>query len=123
MLDEEQIISLYRQENEAMVKKDLVTLNQILAPSMNLVHMTGMVQPKLEWIDQIQNGQMKYFDSQEEHIFDVVIDGDQASLIGQNLVRASVWGGGVTTWPLQIKMEFQKINGQWLITYQIASTY
>ncbi|WP_296113359.1 nuclear transport factor 2 family protein [uncultured Limosilactobacillus sp.] len=123
MSDEEQIISLYRQENEAMVKKDLVTLNQILAPSMNLVHMTGMVQPKLEWIDQIQNGQMKYFDSQEEHIFDVVIDGDQASLIGQNLVRASVWGGGVTTWPLQIKMEFQKINGQWLITYQIASTY
>lgn len=123
MSDEEQIISLYRQENEAMVKKDLVTLNQILAPSMNLVHMTGMVQPKLEWIDQIQNGQMKYFDSQEEHIFDVVIDGDQASLIGQNLVRASVWGGGVTTWPRQIKMEFQKINGQWLITYQIASTY
>ncbi|KRM03161.1 DUF4440 domain-containing protein [Limosilactobacillus gastricus] len=123
MSDEEQIISLYRQENEAMVKKDLVTLNQILAPSMNLVHMTGMVQPKLEWIDQIQNGQMKYFDSQEEHIFDVVIDGDQASLIGQNLVRASVWGGGVTTWPLQIKMEFQKINGQWLITNQIASTY
>ncbi|WP_295775589.1 nuclear transport factor 2 family protein [uncultured Limosilactobacillus sp.] len=123
MSDEEQIISLYRQENEAMVKKDLVTLNQILAPSMNLVHMTGMVQPKLEWIDQIQNGQMKYFDSQEEHIFDVVIDGDQASLIGQNPVRASVWGGGVTTWPLQIKMEFQKINGQWLITYQIASTY
>ncbi|WP_040468352.1 nuclear transport factor 2 family protein [Limosilactobacillus gastricus] len=123
MSDEEQIISLYRQENEAMVKKDLVTLNQILAPSMNLVHMTGMVQPKLEWIDQIQNGQMKYFDSQEEHIFDVVIDGDQASLIGQNLVRALVWGGGVTTWPLQIKMEFQKINGQWLITYQIASTY
>lgn len=113
MSDEEQIISLYRQENEAMVKKDLVTLNQILAPSMNLVHMTGMVQPKLEWIDQIQNGQMKYFDSQEEHIFDVVIDGDQASLIGQNLVRASVWGGGVTTWPLQIKMEFQKlmVNG------------
>lgn len=123
MSDEEQIISLYRQENEAMVKKDLVTLNQILAPSINLVHMTGMVQPKLEWIDQIQNGQMKYFDSQEEHIFDVVIDGDQASLIGQNLVRASVWGGGVTTWPLQIKMEFQKINGQWLITNQIASTY
>lgn len=123
MSDEEQIISLYRQENEAMVKKDLVTLNQILAPSMNLVHMTGMVQPKLEWIDQIQNGQMKYFDSQEEHIFDVVIDGDQASLIGQNLVRASVWGDGVTTWPLQIKMEFQKINGQWLITNQIASTY
>lgn len=66
---------------------------------------------------------MKYFDSKEEHIFNVTIDGDRASLVGQNQVRASVWGGGVTTWPLQMKMDFQKIDGQWMITNQVASTY
>ncbi|MEE6698957.1 hypothetical protein PS405_03360 [Limosilactobacillus fermentum] len=39
---------------------------------------------------------MKYYSSTEERVFDVVVEGDQASLVGQNRVKASVWGGGVT---------------------------
>ena len=123
MTDRDEIISLYRKENEAMVAKDVVTLNQILAPSMKLQHMTGYVQPKMEWIDQIQNGEMKYFESTEENIPDIKIDGNRASLIGQNRVKASVWGGGIATWPLQMKMEFAKDDGKWIITNQVASTY
>lgn len=75
-----------------MVNKDIVKLNDILAPSMQLRHMTGYVQPKLEWIDQIQSGEMKYFSSIEDNIKDVKVDGDSASLVGQNRVKASVWG-------------------------------
>ena len=120
MTDRDEIISLYRKENEAMVAKDVVTLNQILAPSMKLQHMTGYVQPKMEWIDQIQNGEMKYFESTEENIPDIKIDGNRASLIGQNRVKASVWGGGIATWPLQMKMEFAKDDGKWIITNQVA---
>lgn len=123
MTDKEAIIELYHQENQAMVDKDIVKLNEILAPSMQLRHMTGYLQPKLEWIDQIQNGEMKYFSSVEERIKDVKINGDSASLVGQNQVKASVWGSSVATWPLQMKMEFTKSNGQWLVANQIASTY
>lgn len=123
MTDEEAIIDLYRQENQAMVDKDIVKLNEILAPSMQLRHMTGYLQPKMEWIDQIQNGDMKYFSSVEENIKDVKVDGNSASLVGQNKVRASVWGSGVATWPLQMRMEFKKNHGKWVITNQFASTY
>jgi ketosteroid isomerase-like protein len=123
MTDQEQVVDLYRRENKAMVNKDIVTLNEILAPSMNLQHMTGYVQPKFEWIDQIQNGDMKYFSSKEENIKDVVVNGNHASLIGQNRVQASVWGSATSTWPLQMKMEFVKDDGQWKITNQVASTY
>ena len=123
MTDKEAIIDLYRHENKAMVDKDIVTLNQILAPTMQLTHMTGYVQPKLEWIDQIQNGQMKYFSSVEENIKDIKIDGNHASLIGQNKVKASIWGSGVATWPLQMKVNFTKVDGKWIISDQIASTY
>ncbi|MEE6670269.1 hypothetical protein PS385_01825 [Limosilactobacillus fermentum] len=42
------------------------------------------------------DGKMKYYSSTEERVFDVVVEGDQASLVGQNRVKASVWGGGVT---------------------------
>lgn len=48
MTDKEKIIQLYRAENEAMVTKDINKLNEILAPSMTLTHMTSYVQPKLE---------------------------------------------------------------------------
>lgn len=123
MTDRDEIISLYRQENEAMVSKDIVKLNAILASTMTLQHMTGYVQPKLEWIDQIQNGEMKYYSSIEESIKDIVIDSDKASLVGQNKVKASVWGSETATWPLEMKMEFVKNNGKWIIAKQIASTY
>lgn len=120
---EEKIKQLYRLENKAMVEKDLVTLNHILTEDMTLTHMTGYVQPKMEWIDQIQNEEMKYYSSVEENVTDIQINGDHASLIGHNQVKARIWGGGVNTWPLQMKMYFQKINGQWKITKQEASTY
>lgn len=123
MTDRDELISLYRQENEAMVNKDIVKLNEILASTMTLQHMTGYVQPKLEWIDQIQNGEMKYYSSIEESIKDIVIDGDKASLVGQNKVKARVWGSEIATWPLEMKMEFIKTNGRWIIAKQIASTY
>lgn len=123
MNDSDQIIELYRQENRAMVDKDVATLNRILAPSMVLHHMTGTVQTKQEWVGQIQSGEMKYFSSKEDQIKDVHVDGNKASLVGQNRVKASVWGSAVNTWPLQMKMEFEKVNNQWVITNQVASTY
>ena len=123
MTDKEQIIELYRAENKAMVAKDINKLNEILKPTMKLPHMTGYVQPKLEWIDQIQNEDMKYYSSIEESIKDIQIDDDKASLVGQNQVRASIWGGGANTWSLEMKMYFVKQNGQWIIENQIASTY
>ena len=121
--DQQELVNLYRMENRAMVSRDVATLNRILAPGMQLVHMTGYVQPKLEWIDQIQNGDMHYFSSTEDRIKDVQIDGNRASLIGQNQVRASVWGSAVATWPLQMRVEYEKDNGKWLIVKQEASTY
>ncbi|WP_125768519.1 nuclear transport factor 2 family protein [Lapidilactobacillus wuchangensis] len=123
MTDKEAIIQLYRAENIAMVNRDIKQLNEILAPSMTLTHMTNYVQPKLEWLDQIQSEAMRYFSSQEVAIKEIRIDGDKASLIGQNQVQAKIWGGSVNTWPLEMKMYFAKQNGHWIITKQVASTY
>lgn len=123
MTDKEAIVQLYRDENNAMVNKDINRLNEILDPNMTLMHMTGYVQPKLEWIDQIQNEEMQYFSSKEDAIKDIQIDGNKASLVGQNRVQAKIWGGGVNTWPLQMKMYYEKIDGKWIVVKQVASTY
>lgn len=121
--DEEQIVQLYRAENEAMVKKDISRLDMILGDRMTLTHMTGYVQPKLEWIDQIQNEEMQYLESKEEAIKDIRVEENWGQLTGQNLVTAKIWGGSKNVWPLQMKMYFEKNNGRWAISKQVASTY
>lgn len=121
--DEEQIVQLYRAENEAMVKKDISRLDMILGDRMTLTHMTGYVQPKLEWIDQIQNEEMQYLESKEEAIKDIRVEENWGQLTGQSLVTAKIWGGSKNVWPLQMKMYFEKNNGRWVISKQVASTY
>ncbi|MCL3858656.1 nuclear transport factor 2 family protein [Pediococcus pentosaceus] len=121
--DEEQIVQLYRAENEAMVKKDISRLDMILGDRMTLTHMTGYVQPKLEWIDQIQNEEMQYLESKEEAIKDIRVEENWGQLTGQNLITAKIWGGSKNVWPLQMKMYFEKNNGRWVISKQVASTY
>lgn len=97
--DEEAVVEIYRAENRAMVERDQATLERILAETMTLTHMTGYVQPRQEWIAQIMDGKMKYYSSTEERVFDVVVEGDQASLVGQNRVKASVWAAGLVPGP------------------------
>lgn len=123
MNDQEGLIKLYRTENKAMVGKDIATLNKILAPTMTLRHMTGTIQTKAEWLSQIQDEQMKYFSSKEDSIKDIHINGDHATLIGQNQVKARIWGGSINTWPLQMKIYFTKKDNEWIITKQEASMY
>lgn len=108
MTDREIIISLYSQENQAMVERDVALLNKILALTMKFHHMNGYVQSKQKWIDQVQNGGIKYFGSTEERIKDGRIACNHASVVGQNRVKARVWDGVVMTWPLQMKVEFAK---------------
>lgn len=52
-----------------------------------------------------------------------MVEGGQASLVGQNRVKASVWGGGVSTWPLQMQVNLKRQAGRWQIVSQVASTY
>lgn len=123
MKTEETLKNLYRQINQAMVDKDMVQLESLLKPDTVLVHMTGYVQPISEWLDQIDSEEMCYYSWQEEAIKDIQIRGNRASLIGQSRVKARIWGAGPHTWSLQMKVNFENIDGTWLVAKQVASTY
>lgn len=122
MDDKQQIIRIYRQENQAMVEKDLPILKKILSDDMHLIHMTGYDQTKQEWLEQIESEQMRYFLSEEEAIKEIQIEGNHASFIGQNKVDARIYGSR-NTWNLEMKMIFEKKAGDWVIVRQEASMY
>lgn len=123
MSDKDQVIACYRKLYAAMVNQDTAALEQVLAPEMTLTHMTGYVQSRDEWISQVGDGQMRYYQAREDNIKDVVVTGEHASLTGQNQVQASIWGSSKNWWRLQLKATLAKRNGRWLITKQVASTY
>ena len=122
MDDKQQIIALYHQMYKAMVEKDTKTLNRIHAPEFVLIHMTGMHQPKKEYIRAIADGTLNYYSAEHEQM-DVTVNNDHATLTGRSRVSAAVFGGGKHTWKLQLTFLLVKRDGQWLFTQSKASTY
>ena len=122
MDDKSQIKALYREMYEAMIAKDTATLNRIHADDFVLVHITGMRQSKREYINAIADGTLNYFSAEHEQM-EIDISGDSATLTGRSRVTAAVFGGGRSTWRLQLHFKLVKREGQWLFTEARASTY
>lgn len=112
----------YRAMYRAMIAKDSVELNKLLDDSFVLVHMTGMRHTKQMFIQAIKDGTLNYF-SEELHEAVTQEHGNNASFTGKSYVDAAVFGGGKHTWRLQLDMQFAFVNGEWLITEAVASTW
>ena len=122
MDDKEQIIAAYKEMYRAMIAKDEAGLDAVLDDSFVLVHMTGMRQPKKEFIKAVLNGTLNYYSAEHENM-PVEINGDTAVLTGQSYVTAAVFGGGRSNWHLQQKCSMKKTDAGWKITRSVASTY
>lgn len=118
---EAEVLATVRQLAELMIKRDTVAMNKILDEHYTLTHMTGYVQPKAEWFDEVQKESMKYYSAKEVH-HDVTIKDNNASVTVQNLVDARIWGTR-NTWRLQQVMQLKKRDGRWFILKSVASTF
>ena len=122
MDEKDHIVAVYKRMYDGMIVKDETILRDVLDDSFVLVHMTGMRQPKEEFIKAVLNGTLNYFSAEHEHM-PVEINGDTAVLTGQSYVAAAVFGGGRSNWHLQQKCSMKKTDGEWKITKAVASTY
>ena len=122
MDEKDHIVAVYKRMYDGMIAKDETILRDVLDDSFVLVHMTGMRQPKEEFIKAVLNGTLNYFSAEHEHM-PVEINGDTAVLTGQSYVAAAVFGGGRSNWHLQQKCSMKKTDGEWKITKAVASTY
>lgn len=111
---------LYHKMWQALLAKDIATLEKIHAEDFVLVHMTGLRQPKAEYLRCVRDGELNYFSEVTENIF---VDAEKCKLIGQSKVNAAVFGGGRNTWRLQLAFDVEKIGGQWILKSARASTY
>ena len=122
MTDKERIERLYRDMYAAMVEKDRDTLWCIHDDSFELVHMTGMRQPKQVCTDSIPDGTLNYYAAEQDSL-DVMAHGDKARMIGHSRVTAAAFGGGIHTRRLALDFTLKKTDGAWKFTHAAASIY
>ena len=120
--DKTQLIMLYENMYQLMIKKDTDNLAPILSEEFLLYHMTGMVQKKQEFLQAVRQGILNYFSAAHEKV-DVQITGDHALIIGDSRVLAAVFGGGRHTWRLRQTISCKKENGAWIMEKSVASVY
>ena len=118
---EQQVAKVVRQQVKGMINDDQELLRQVIAPDAQFIHITGKVQSRDEWLEQINRGRMHYYDSNEV-LFQASVEGDRALVIMSNELDARIYGFR-NVWQLQSRVELQKRNDQWLITRSEASMY
>lgn len=106
---------------EMMISRDLEGLNNLLDRGFTLTHITGYVQPKAEWLLEIETERMKYYGI-EVVKQEVKTNGDKATFVGQSLINARIWGSH-NVWRIQQTMQMEKRKGKWIILSSVAQTF
>lgn len=122
MTDNIQIKNLYHRLWQAMINKDEAEMDEVLADSYTLMHMTGNKQPKKEFIREVMNGTLNYYSETTEDL-EIHISGNNATLTGHSRVAAAVFGGGRHTWRLELRFDLVKQGNEWRFTKAQAGTY
>lgn len=119
--DQIEILATARQLSKLTIEKDINGINKILSDDFTLTHITGYVQRKKEWLEEIELERMKYYSSQEVSI-KIDINGNKATLIDRNIIEARIYGSR-NNWRIQQTMYLEKVHGVWIIFKSVASTF
>lgn len=119
--EKKEILALTRKFTELMISRNTAELNKIVAEDFTLTHITGYVQPKEEWFEEINAESMKYY-SAEEVEYSVEVKENKATFVQKNRLDARIWGSR-NVWRLQQTMSLEKRNGKWFILKSVAKTW
>jgi ketosteroid isomerase-like protein len=119
--DKAQISQAYRDMYRAMLERRTDELAPLLSDQYSLTHITGLRQPKREWLSAIDSGQMRYHSAKEKSVT-VEVTGDTAVLVGRSVVDATIYGSR-GAWNLQLTTNYARKDGKWIAMSTVATTY
>ena len=109
--DQIEVLQAFKNHIEALIRKDYYSIDQFLAPNFQLIHMTGVIQSKNEFIKEVMGGILNYY--QAKLIDPIVeINNNFARMRVDILIDALAYGMR-TNWTLHSKNIFQKYNNRW----------
>jgi hypothetical protein len=112
----------YEAQRDAMVTGDAEALAEQLANGFTLTHMTGYVQSRREWLEQVSSGEMTYHAMKDVAVSVAGADTEEPVLTARTRTDATIWGGR-GLWRLQLEIQFVHHDTGWLATRTVASTW
>ena len=113
--DQEDVLERFIEFQYAMIEKDLERLNEILDDSYTLTHMSGKTQTKDEYIGEIMDGTLNYYESVIDNPIIIISQENKALLKADVTLDAKVYGIK-GTWTLHSEQTMEKIGGKWYLS-------
>ena len=109
--EEAAVMAAYEVIQQAMIDKDIDTLDRVILDGTTFTHMSGKTQTKEEFFGEIANGTLNYY-AYEIHDPKITITGDEALLTASVTLTAKVYGAS-GDWTLPVNARFTKIDEVW----------
>ncbi len=115
MLDAEQtaILDTYKRVQQAMINKDIETLDELYLDGAMFRHMSGKVQTKEEFFGEIADGTLNYYKYKIDNLV-ITVNGETATLTADVTLDAKVYGSS-GSWTLPVNVKFRKIADKWYL--------
>jgi len=115
------IEAVVRDVVRAMLGADVPPLGAMLDANFTLTHITGVVQPRGDWLADIGARRMVYHSAQEVSL-STRRSGDTAAVIARHAVDATIYGGR-GRWNLQLAADLVRRDERWVLTRMVATTF
>jgi hypothetical protein len=112
--DQEEVLERFIEFQYAMIEKDLEKLNELLDDSYTLTHMSGKTQTKTEYIGEIMDETLNYYESIINNPI-ITITENKALLKADVTLDAKVYGMK-GKWTLHSEQTMEKIDGKWYLS-------
>ena len=110
---EQDVYATYEAINEAMIKKDRATLERLLDKDLTFTHMSGKVQTRKEFLDEIMDGTLNYYKI-ETKSYDIQMQGDSlARMSVTHTLTAKVYGSS-GAWTMDADYTYEKRGDTWV---------
>ena len=110
-----EILDRFKEFQQAMIDKDEASLNEIMDDSYTLTHMSGKVQTKHEYIQDIVNGVLNYYHSTIKEPTIIITDDKYAKFSADVELDAKVYGIK-GNWTLNTNVTMKKVDGIWYLS-------
>jgi hypothetical protein len=109
-----QVVGAY---HTAMVGARTDELDALLDAGFALVHLTGYVQPREEWLEVVRDGQFDYHRIDvDERSLAVTVTGPAAMVKGRGIFDATI-NGMRSPWRLQFTLRLAKHRDRWILMH------
>lgn len=113
--------AVHDEQFEAMVLTDLPVLETLLDDAFVIEHPTGLVQSKAEWLADIDDDRKSYHVI--DHVECAVTGSAEHPVVTSRTLTEATMGGLHGTWRLQLRSRLVRLDGEWVITRTVASTW